>query len=78
MPPHPDRVRRNYHTVEIKEMLTPFATDIVLDLKIKLTRMDIASVMNKKEAKYLIFNTLNEEIDKNYPTYKSDFPSRRS
>lgn len=64
MPPHPDRVRRNYHNIIISEHedLTGYEQIIT----VRISRIEIASLMTKNEMKYMINQKISKCIDSQY------------
>lgn len=64
MPSHPDRVRRNYHTIEIIEE-SP-AQYYESNIHIKISKLDIASCMSKREVKVMVFKYIDKGIDNQY------------
>ena len=64
MPSHPDRVRRNYHNIIIEEYhdLTGYEQTII----VKISRIDIASLMTRNEIKHMIGQKLSDSIDSQY------------
>ncbi len=62
MPSHPERVRRNYNTVEAR---TTYDTRcLVWSMNYSITRIAIASWISKSQAKDSIWQLFSKEIEK--------------
>lgn len=64
MPSHPDRVRRNYHTIKLRTY-DLVERDVHL-ITIEISRIELASVMSLAEVKRVIYNRIMEGITMQY------------
>lgn len=68
MPSHPDRVRRNYHDIEIREYHDiPGNIQVVT---IRISKADIASTMSQQDLQYLVYKKTKFEIESQYKVSK--------
>ena len=60
MPSHPERVRRNYHKIEIVEFDQIKTDDKVISISI--SKRDIASAMSAREIEHNVFRIIRQGI----------------
>ncbi len=64
MPSHPDRVRRSYHEINIGEYHMPMENEQMI--YIRISRMQIASCMSKREIEHNILRSIRLGIFEQY------------
>lgn len=64
MASHQDRVRRNYHTIEMVEHEAPHGFEQTISIQI--TRMEIATRMSKRDLEDYVLRKIQNQIRKDY------------
>lgn len=64
MPSHQDRVRRNYHTIQLREWDNPGSYE--QRVEISITRMEMASAMTRRDLEQLVLQRIRQGIHEQY------------